>query len=89
MNWVKLWVFQVLGVGFAGRRRVLRAMRGFVEGGIEKPFCTRGHFSFRERLAMAFFAVLIRSPLSVILLPPVFVLAGFMFGLRALGFLVF
>lgn len=89
MNWVKLWVFQMLGVGFAGRRRVLRAMRAFVEDGVDKPFTPRGRFSFRERLAMAFFCTLIRSPLSVILLPPVFVLAGFMFGLRGLGFLAF
>lgn len=87
MNWVKLWVFQILGVGFGGRRRVLRAMRAFVEGGIDEPFGTSGRFSFRERLAMAFFCTLIRSPLAVILLPLVFVLAGITLGLRALGFL--
>lgn len=87
MNWVKLWVFQVLGLGFGGRRRVLRAMRAFVEGGIDQPFKPRGQFSFGERLAMAFFCTFIRSPLAVILLPPVFVLAGITLGLRALGFL--
>ena len=87
MNWVKLWVFQILGIGFGGRRRVLRAMRRFVEAGIDKPFGTSGRFSFRERLAMAFFCTLIRSPLSVILLPLVFVLAGVTLGLRTLGFL--
>lgn len=86
MHWVKLWVFQALGVGFAGRRRVLVAMRAFVAAGIAEPFCPRGRFSFRERVAMAFFAVLIRQPLAVGLLPPVFVLTGFFFGARALGF---
>lgn len=89
MHWVKLWVFQALGVGFAGRRRVLVAMRAFVAGGIDEPFCPRGRFTFRERVAMAFFAVLIRQPLAVFFLPPVFVLTGFFFGLRALGFLNF
>ena len=87
MNWIKLWVFQALGVGFAGRRRVLRAMRAFVEGGIEQPFCPRGRFSWRERAAMALFCVLLRSPITVLLLPPVFVATGFFFGLRAAGFL--
>lgn len=88
MDWVKLWVFQVLGIGFAGRRRVLRAMREYVEGGIERPFKPRGQFSFCERLAMAFFCTIIRSPLAVVLLLPVFVLAGLTLGLRAVGFLV-
>lgn len=87
MSWVKLWVFQMLGVGFAGRRRVLRAMRRFVEAGIDQPFKPCGPFTFRERLAMAFFCTFVRSPLAVILLLPVFVLAGITLGLRSLGVL--
>jgi hypothetical protein len=88
VDWIKSWVFQLLGIGFAGRRRVLRAMRKFVEAGVDKPFKPRGQFSFGERLAMAFFCTLIRSPLAAILLLPVFVLAGLTLGLQALGFLV-
>lgn len=87
MDWVKLWVFQVLGVGFAGRRRVLRAMREYVEGGIERPFKPCGQFTFGERVAMAFFCALIRSPVAVILLFPVFVVTGTTLALRALGFI--
>lgn len=87
MDWVKLWVFQVLGIGFGGRRRVLRAMREYVEVGVEKPFKTRGRFSLNERLAMAFFCTLIRSPVAVILLFPVFVVTGTTLALRALGFI--
>lgn len=88
MNWVKLWVFQMLGIGFGGRRRVLRAMRRFVEAGIDQPFKPCGQFTFGERLAMAFFCTFIRSPLGVILLLPVFVVTGTTLALQALGFLV-
>lgn len=87
MDWIKLWVFQALGIGFGGRRRVLRAMREYVEGGVEKPFKTHGRFSFSERLAMAFFCALIRSPVAFILLFPVFVVTGTTLAMRALGFI--
>jgi hypothetical protein len=87
MNWIKRWVFLFLGIGFAGKRRVLRAMAEFVKTDMT-IFEPRGRFAFKERLAMAFFGALIRSPAAVLSLFPALLLALLTYAMRALGFWV-
>lgn len=87
MKWLKLYVFSVLGIDFAGRRRVLRVMREYVQLAEGEEFKPRGMFSWPERFAIAFFCTLVRAPVTMLLLPPMLLLTILAVASQALGLL--